>query len=582
MTAPLPVQAEAPAGPGSDNGPERPPSLRHHRRRTRLVSTAAVLAAAVALVAVVWGPLVWRGSGTVIDDGDPLYEAWNLDWVQHAVLSGSPVFDANIFHPTPDALALSDTRIGPALVVLPVRVFTDDPTRLLTAALLIGVAANFVAAFAMAATVIGSRRAGWLAGTVYAFGPLPTFLMYHTHMTWRAGLPLAVLGIWRLSSRSRSDRVGLACLAGAALVSATTSVYQVAFLGLVVVCAWLVRRRELGWRGVAISTGALAVGALPGIPIALAHLRVANSADIVTYGLGAVAALSAHPMRVDGLVVAWRTWLGPRSPADRLILPTFVGAGPLAAALAAVVPRRSWRSPVLRLGVALGIVGAVLGVGAAPTGWRRFTPMRVLFELPLYNAVRGAGRYWVVALLGLALLAGLVSDRVASAVASRARGRAGAAAVAFATLALCAVPVAEGWPDLGSLPRVQVTALDRQLDRGSGGVAYLPLNVSANGIDFIPKSQIRALFRSTAHHRPILNGYSGTFPTSYLAISRTLSTLPDAPAVIELRRLGVRDVVVTRDAVGTRWESLLDPATAAPLELVAVRGGEVWYRVPSS
>ena len=56
------------------------------------------------------------------------------------------------------------------------------------------------------------------------------------------------------------------------------------------------------------------------------------------------------------------------------------------------------------LGLALVLLGAVLGFGLSDTGWRRFTPMRLLFELPGFDAIRGAGRYWTLALLGLAVL----------------------------------------------------------------------------------------------------------------------------------------------------------------------------------
>ena len=112
-------------------------------------------------------------------------------------------------------------------------------------------------------------------------------------------------------------------------------------------------------------------------------------------------------------------------------------------------------------------------------------------------------------------------------------------------------------------------------------MAYLPLNTADEGIDFISPAEISAVFRSTAHHRPILNGYSGTFPESFLQISDDLTTLPDADAIAELKRLDVTDVVVTPAVAGTQWQALLDPAEAAPLELVRREpDGDLHYRVP--
>ncbi|MCB1029251.1 MAG: hypothetical protein KDB24_15985, partial [Microthrixaceae bacterium] len=137
-------------------------------------------------------------------------------------------------------------------------------------------------------------------GVVYAFGPLASFFMLHVHMTWRMGLPLAVVGIWRLldqpddASNQRPDLAGCLALVTASLLAIGTSVYQAGFLALVVAAALAVRYRDLSWRRTGVIVGSLAVGALPCIPIALAHLRVLNSGEVASYGLAAVAVLSAQ------------------------------------------------------------------------------------------------------------------------------------------------------------------------------------------------------------------------------------------------------------------------------------------------
>ncbi|MCB1029250.1 MAG: hypothetical protein KDB24_15980, partial [Microthrixaceae bacterium] len=118
----------------SDTADAGPPVFRSRR----LPMPAVVVAAGLLLTLLVWGPLVVRGDGTLLDPGDPVFEAWNLDWVQHAVTSDDHLFDANIFAPTPDTLAYSDTRIAPALVTLPVRWLGGSPTTVVNVALLLG------------------------------------------------------------------------------------------------------------------------------------------------------------------------------------------------------------------------------------------------------------------------------------------------------------------------------------------------------------------------------------------------------------------------------------------------------------
>ena len=58
------------------------------------------------------------------------------------------------------------------------------------------------------------------------------------------------------------------------------------------------------------TVAALAVGALPCVPIVLAHLRVLNSGEVASYGLAAVANLSAQVGLVDHRVLLWRGLAG--------------------------------------------------------------------------------------------------------------------------------------------------------------------------------------------------------------------------------------------------------------------------------
>jgi hypothetical protein len=52
------------------------------------------------------------------------------------------------------------------------------------------------------------------------------------------------------------------------------------------------------------------------------------------------------------------------------------------------------------------------------------------------------------------------------------------------------------------------------------------------------------LLESTAHWRPLVNGYAGVFPTEHPGDVRLLNTFPAPPAVARLRAIHVRYVVV--------------------------------------
>jgi hypothetical protein len=72
-----------------------------------------------------------------------------------------------------------------------------------------------------------------------------------------------------------------------------------------------------------------------------------------------------------------------------------------------------------------------------------------------------------------------------------------------------------------------------------GAVAVLPLYAGASW----HRESLR-LLGSTAHWRPLVNGYAGSVPSEYWDTAATLNTFP-APAAVEgLRQLYVRYVVV--------------------------------------
>ncbi len=76
------------------------------------------------------------------------------------------------------------------------------------------------------------------------------------------------------------------------------------------------------------------------------------------------------------------------------------------------------------------------------------------------------------------------------------------------------------------------------------------------------------------------NGYSGLIPEEWPTLSKRMLDLPSEATLHELRRLGVRFIVVRRAVRETPWEPLLDPAAAAPLRLQGVYDGDLLYEVP--
>jgi hypothetical protein len=249
---------------------------------------------------------------------------------------------------------------------------------------------------------------------------------------------------------------------------------------------------------------------------------------------------------------------------------------------------RARRSAVVA-GLALVLVGLALGLGAGPSGWRRFAPYRLLFEyVPGWEALRATGRAWVVGLLGVGLLAGIGTLALGRWLARRAHWSTRTTVGVLAAVAIVGLLV-EGYApwtstDHGTVD-VAVSPVDEHLAAlGPGGVLYLPALEQGAGPVREALSGFRQaenVYGTTAHHRITPNGYSGYFPPSWKRLSREVEHLPDDAALARLRSLDVRYVVVRDWADGTVWEPLRDRTRAAPLRYLGTYGGDVLYEVPA-
>jgi hypothetical protein len=144
--------------------------------------------------------------------------------------------------------------------------------------------------------------------------------------------------------------------------------------------------------------------------------------------------------------------------------------------------------------------------------------------------------------------------------------------------------VAEGYRHGRQLQPVTVHPVDHALaGLPPGGVLYLPVNTPDEPFPYTTLlRQADFVYRDTAGHRPIANGYAAFFPSSYFQLGSEVRSLPSPPALAALETIGVRYVVVPADGTAGIWAPLTDPATAAPLRLIRRDSHDVLYEVPAA
>ena len=563
----------------------------------RRIAIEVVIATVVGLglaIVVTW-PLVTKLGHTGHDAFDPRFQAWTIDWVQHKLGSPGSLFDANIFAPERNTLAYSDSLLGIAIPMLPFRWLGVSPIGQLNIALLLSFATTFASGYLFGRVVTRSMVVGALTGVAFAFGPFGSVSSGVIHATAHAGVGVAAAAAWWLADRAREQRPLLApsALLAAALVwQASVSFYPGAYAFGTAIVILAVRWRSLGKRGWLWAGGALLVAGACTAAMAIPYLEVRNDQPGFKRTLADLPPLAADFGATDPRLSIWGSILGTGGGWPIYGEPAFPGLFLLV--LAPIGAIAGWREGARRrlaviAGLALVFVGLALGLGAGPTGWRKYAPYRLLFEyVPGWEALRATGRAWVVGLLGVGLLAGLGALAIGRWIAGRFHWRARTVVGVVAAVALLGVLV-EGYAPWTSANQgtvdVAVSPADQKLaDLAPGGVLYLPALDQSSPLQeaFTGFRQAENVYGTTAHHRITPNGYSGFFPPSWKRLSREMESLPDAATLDHLRALGIRYVVVRSWAAGGPWASLLEPANATPLRYVGTYDGDVVYEVPGT
>ena len=156
-----------------------------------------------------WPLVLGLGRDVPGDLGDSLLNMWILAWgAEHVprLLSGgiswSDFWNANIFHPDPLALALSEHLFGQTLQILPVYWLTGN--------IILCYNLLFVSTFALSAfgtyllvrDLTGSKRAAFLAGLVYGFLPYRIASVPHLQVMSSQWMPFALWGLNRFITLS--------------------------------------------------------------------------------------------------------------------------------------------------------------------------------------------------------------------------------------------------------------------------------------------------------------------------------------------------------------------------------------------
>jgi hypothetical protein len=372
------------------------------------------------------------------------------------------------------------------------------------------------------------------------------------------GLPLALLAADSIVTSARTRDALL--LALWMTVMAYTSGYLVVFGTVMVGIVLLARVPEWRTRAAAVLTrfGVAAIGAaLLIIPVYLPYRRVAREQGMVR----TLESIAEYSATVKGYLatagtVHYSTWSGRffENPVDSFFPGFIVIILALAAILTAL--RSGARGRIIML-VAIAAAGFVLSLGTRTPayGW--------LFAVfPPMAGLRAAARFGNLFLLGMALLAGFGLARLRARM-RRMRRRAIVAAVLIAAANVESLRAPFRYTPFTGIPRIYTLLAS---DPGHVVLAEVPFYPGHAVFENAPY-----VLASTAHWRPLMNGYSGYTPASYRKFADAFWYFPRDFAIDAMKKAGVTHIMVHPRRFYHEAEKMLDDVAARPdLERIAI------------
>jgi hypothetical protein len=473
-------------------------------------------------------PLVLSLDSKIGQHGDAFFSVWRLAWVAHQIRADpGRLFDANIFFPESNALAYSDAMLLPALAVAPLNWAGVSPLTIYNLTLLTSFVVSGVAAFALVRYLTDSTPGALLGGVLFAYSPHRLEHFDHLELQFAFWIPLAVLAWHRAVERDEPG--GYLRVAALGACQILSSIYHGVFLltwlaVMTGVWFWRTPRRALRAGLLSLAPAVVVLG-IYSLPYLKSREAVGERPrkEVSEYSARPADFLSAP---ANNRVYGWTDSWGAN---ERHLFPGFVALVFAGVGLWSASDRRI---RLHGLGLALAVV-MMLGFNGGL--------YNVLYEWVLpYRGLRVPARAAILMLMGNAVLAGAgVAWMVAHLRSKRTVTSLATLVVAMATVECLAAPplidvgsdTSEWYPMLRGMPEAVVFEWP----------VTVPWRLHI-------MRDVQYMYRSTQHWRPLLNGYSGNYPRSYLDLLYEMRAFPYTSALSYLKRRGATVLVVHEDA----------------------------------
>ena len=533
-----------------------------------------------ATLVMTWPIFNLRHLASASYEGDARLIIWTLAWDNHALLSGHAIFDSNIFYPAPHSLVYNEHLFGISLFTLPIYALTGNPVLAYNVIWFLSWIACGLAMHALLRRYVPSELAAFAGGLVFTFS-FYKMLQGHGHLQqiWTWPLPLSLLTLERWIERPSWGRtfawttVLIAGLLGSLYVAVMIALAN----GLLLVwrAAGLLRTRRL--TSLQLTHAVLQLVAVAVVTAAIVWPFLSPYRTLAPVPPREVQSLSADvssylmPAAQTWPGIAWLKLVG-RGPGPMFGERT-MSLGWIAVALAMVgvaftAKTRQFRNAMPYAALAMFALCLSFGPAASPAAHSVYS---LVARLPGLSGFRAPGRFGLLVLLGAAVFASFGVDALV-----RARPRARTAIGAILLPLMLSEWFVIGFP--GKRPQPFVIP----------EVYRSPVIASARALVSLPEYrgdphwfwETDYLLYSTAHWRPIVNGYGRWEPPTHAHDISYMTAFPGPNNAKAMKALGVDLLVLHAWRYPDGAAEMLRVAQASPeYELVTKVGLDYVFRV---
>ena len=484
---------------------------------------------------------------------DSLFSIWRLAWIAHQ-LPRAPLdlYQGNIFYPQRSTLALSDPILQEGLAAAPLLWLGASPVFVYNLLVLASFVLCGTAAWALASKLTGSSLAGVIAGIVFAFAPYRYEHFFHLEILWAFWIPITFLVLHRAVDLG-TVRAGL-LVGGAVIAQALGCLYYSVYLGIVltVTAPLLIRWRDADRVRTLAGLAAGALGAILFVFIYIQPLLSIRSdlvprlpEDAQGYSARAISYLATPAgNRIYG------RYLGPFGSGELRLFP-----GIAAVTLALGAFGRPRRTAVTYLAVL-----AVAVLGSLGTNAPFFTVVRGAVEL--VTMLRVPARFFAVALCALAVLSAIGTASFLATLRRPSARIVGTSVIAAFMLIEYSTTM-----DLQKVPTEPASVHQWLARQPRGPVVEFPMPRPTRLPGPDPGRQYLSIF----HWQPLMNGYSGYYPVSYVQLLEYVAPFPRGGWIEVVLNRGVRYIVLHEREIPREdlWEALRRLEANRSLRLIA-------------